>query len=207
MNCATGRAACRLSRRAQCPASIVAVAIIALASGALDAHARRTGPPRTHPIDMVVVHSTGGPTCDAGGKPIWVHAGTLDEDLREVETHPVIGIHWMIDRDGTVRRSIPEDQVAHHVFTYSGRSIAIELVNEGDGIDPFPEPQLAALVSLLRDIRQRHRIPRSGMKRHSDLDFGRLPCDSSQRRKVDPGDAFPFESVIERVWLAGTQRQ
>jgi N-acetyl-anhydromuramyl-L-alanine amidase AmpD len=133
-----------------------------------------------------------------------VGAGTLDDDLRDVEAHPVIGIHWMIGRDGTVRRSIPEDQVAHHVFTYSGRSIAIELVNEGDGIDPFPEPQLAALVSLLRDIRERHRIPRSGLKRHSDLDLGRLPCDPSQRRKVDPGRAFPIESVIERVWGPGS---
>jgi N-acetyl-anhydromuramyl-L-alanine amidase AmpD len=112
----------------------------------------------------------------------------------------------MIDRDGTVRKSIPEDQVANHVFTYSGRSIGIELVKEGDGIDPFPEPQLAALVSLLRDIRQRHRVPRDGIKRHSDPDRGRLACDPSQRRKVDPGAAFPLESVIGRVMDAGSRR-
>ena len=32
---------------------------------------------------MIVIHSTGGPTCDAAtGKPIWVDAGTLDENMR-----------------------------------------------------------------------------------------------------------------------------
>src|SRR5438552_7897572 len=82
-----------------------------------DAGARRTGDVRTQVIDMVLIHSTGGPTCDARtGKPSCVGAGTLEENMRNVEAHPVIGIHYMIDRDGTVRASVPEDQVAHHVF-------------------------------------------------------------------------------------------
>lgn len=150
---------------------------------------------------MVVIHSTGGPTCDAKtGEPIWVNAGTLDDNLQHIESHPRLGIHYMIDRDGTLRASVPEGQVAHHVFGLSGRSIAIELVNDGDGRDPFPEAQLAALVHLLRDIGQRHGIARGGIKRHSDLDRAPLPCDRTQRRKVDPGDAFPNESVLDRVF-------
>jgi N-acetylmuramoyl-L-alanine amidase len=41
-------------------------------------HARTIGPARTQPIDMIVIHSTGGPTCDTKtGKPIWVKAGEL----------------------------------------------------------------------------------------------------------------------------------
>ena len=166
-----------------------------------DADARRTGDARSQSIDMVVIHSTGGPTCDAAtGKPIWVSAGAFEENLRQVEAHPVIGIHYMIDRDGTVRASVPEDQVAHHVFRFSGRSIAIELVNDGDGRDPFPEAQLASLVKLLRDIRQRHGIMREGIRRHSDLDHGMLSCDRRQRRKVDPGAAFPYQSILDRVF-------
>ncbi|MGZ3240781.1 MAG: N-acetylmuramoyl-L-alanine amidase [Burkholderiaceae bacterium] len=166
-----------------------------------DAAARRTGGVRTQAIDMVVIHSTGGPTCDAStGKPIWVDAGALEENMRLIEAHPVIGIHYMIDRDGTLRASVPEDQVAHHVYRVSGRSIAIELINDGNGIDPFPEAQLASLVKLLTDIKQRRGITREGVKRHSDLDHGRLPCDRTQRRKVDPGDAFPYESILDRVF-------
>jgi N-acetylmuramoyl-L-alanine amidase len=173
----------------------------ALAVAATGTHARRMGGARTQAIDMVVIHSTGGPTCDAvTGKPIWVGAGTLDDNLRQIEAHPVLGIHYMIDRDGTVRTSVPEDQVAHHVYGVSGRSIAIELINDGDGRDPFAQAQLTALVELLRDIQQRRGIRRGGIKRHSDLDHGRLPCDTTQRRKVDPGQAYPHEAILDRVF-------
>ncbi len=106
----------------------------------------------------------------------------------------------MIDRDGTVRASVPEEQMVHHVFHYSQRSIAIELINNGDGIDPFPEAQLASLVKLLRDIKQRRDITRDGIKRHSDLDHARLSCDKTHRRKVDPGAAFPYATILDRVF-------
>jgi N-acetylmuramoyl-L-alanine amidase len=177
------------------------VTALALAGGG--AHARRSGAARTQAIDMVVIHSTGGPTCDAAtGKPIWVGAGSLDDNLRQIEGHPVLGIHYMIDRDGTLRTSVPEEQVAHHVYSASGRSIAIELINDGDGRDPFPDAQLSALVELLRDIKQRRGIRRDGIKRHSDLDHARLPCDRAQRRKVDPGAAYPHEAILDRVFVA-----
>src|ERR1700704_3846065 len=121
----------------------IGLVLTALTATASDAEARRTGNVRRQVIDMVVIHSTGGPTCGAGtGKPIWVGAGTLEENMRHMESHPVLGIHYMIDRDGTLRASVPEDQVAHHVFRVSGRSIGIELINDGDGLDPFPETQL-----------------------------------------------------------------
>lgn len=179
---------------------VATLLVTAIALAASDAQARKTGVVRTQPIDMVVIHSTGGPTCDAvTGKPIWVGAGTLDDNLRHIEAHPVLGIHYMIDRDGTLRTSVPEGQVAHHVYSFSQRSIAIELINDGDGQDPFPEAQIASLVKLLRDIRQRHAIPRADIKRHSDLDTAPLACDKTQRRKVDPGGAFAYELVLDRV--------
>jgi len=177
---------------------LVSIALLVIPG---DAAARRTGAVRTQAIDMVVIHSTGGPTCDAAtGNPIWVGAGTMEENLRAIEAHPVLGIHYMIDRDGSLRASVPEGQVAHHVRRYSSQSIAIELINDGNGLDPFPEAQLAVLVQLLIDIGQRHGITRDGVKRHSDLDQARLPCDRTQRRKVDPGDAFPYGSVLDRAF-------
>lgn len=181
--------------------STIIFAVLALALCAAPAEARRTGGPRTVPVDMIVIHSTGGPTCDAAtGKPIWVDAGTLDENLRQIEANPILGIHYMIDRDGTVRRSVPEGQIAHHVFRYSQRSIAIELINEGDGKDPFPQAQQDALVALLRDIVQRRGITRDHILRHSDVDHGRMSCDKSRRRKVDPGAAFPYKAILDRVY-------
>ncbi len=181
------------------PSAFIGLLFVALAVTA--AHARRVGGARTQGIDMIVIHATGGPTCDlATGKPIWVRAGTLDDNLRQIEAHPVLGIHYMIDRDGTLRASVAEDQVAHHVYSFSGRSIAIELINDGDGRDPFTEPQLAALVELLRDITKRRGIARNGIQRHADLDAAPLPCDRTQRRKVDPGAAYPHEAILDRVF-------
>jgi N-acetylmuramoyl-L-alanine amidase len=180
--------------------SVVAV-LCSVSLVAMHAEARKTGPARGETIDMIVLHSTGGPTCDAKtNKPIWVSAGTLEENMRTIEAHPVLGIHYMIDRDGTLRKSVPEYQVAHHVYRYSGRSIAIELINDGDGRDPFPEVQINALVNLLRDIVARRGITREGVKRHSDLDQGRMACDKTRHRKVDPGDAFPYEAVLDRLF-------
>lgn len=193
------------SRAGMQPRRLIVLGMLfaALAVVAAAAHARRTGGARTQAIDMVVIHSTGGPTCDAAtGKPIWVRAGTLEDNLRQIEAHPVLGIHYMIDRDGALRASVPEAQLAHHVYRVSGRSIAIELINDGDGRDTFAEAQLTALVELLRDIAQRRGIRRDGIKRHSDLDHGWLPCDTTQRRKVDPGAAYPHEAVLDRVFPA-----
>lgn len=167
------------------------------------AGAVKQGPVRTEPVDLVVIHSTGGPTCDARtGRPLWVGAGTMDDNLRRIEAHPRLGIHYMIDRDGTLRASVPEAQVAHHVFRFSLRSVAVELINDGDGRDPFPEPQIAALVTLLREIAERHGLARGQVKRHSDLDLARMPCAPEHRRKVDPGDAYPHERVLDRVFGA-----
>ena len=180
---------------------MIGLVLTALTVPANEAEARRTGNARTQTIDMVVIHSTGGPTCDAStGKPIWVGAGTLEENMRKIEADPKLGIHYMIDRDGTLRASVPEDELANHVFHYSGRSIGIELINDGDGLDPFPKTQLASLVKLLRDIKQRRGITREGIKRHSDLDHALLSCDRTQRRKVDPGAAFPYGSTLDRIF-------
>ena len=197
MTCTTKSRAVRNMSRI---AIVIGLFLAALIVPANDAEARRTGNVRTQAIDMVVIHSTGGPTCDATGKPIWVSAGTLENNMRQIEADPNLGIHYMIDREGTLRASVPEDQVAHHVFHYSGSSIGIELINDGDGLDPFPEAQLASLVKLLRDIKQRHGITRGGIKRHSDLDHALLACDRTLRRKVDPGAAFPFASILDRVF-------
>lgn len=183
------------------PYAVVCLLLASLTVAVSDAEARRSGPIRDKPIDLVVIHSTGGPTCDAvTNKPIWISAGTLADNLRNIEAHPNLGIHYMIDRDGALRSSVPEAQIVHHVFRYSGRSIAIELINDGDGVDPFPEVQLTSLVKLLNDIKQRRGIARDGIKRHSDLDHGKMACDKTQRRKVDPGAAFPYKAILDQVY-------
>ena len=175
----------------------------ALCFGSVSAQARAVGPLRAEPINLIVVHSTGGPTCNAKtGRVIWVKSGTMDANIRFIENHPQLGIHYMIDRDGSLRRSVPENQMAHHVLGHSKRSVAIELINDGDGVDPFPPAQLIAVAALIQDIAKRHGVTRQGVKRHSDLDHGVMPCDKTKRRKVDPGAAFPFEAVLDMAFAS-----
>ena len=182
---------------------VIVLALTAFTVPASDAEARRTGKVRTEAIDMVVVHSTGGPTCDVKtGKPIWVRAGTLEENMRNIEADLNLGIHYMIDRDGTLRASVPKGEAVHHVFATAGALSPSSSLTTGTGTGAilFPNAQLASLVKLLRDIKQRRGITRDGIKRHSDLDHALLPCDKTQRRKVDPGTAFPYKLILDRVF-------
>lgn len=184
-----------------CAVRAMLLAVIPLCAPS-PAAALKSGPVRKVPVELIVIHSTGGPTCDDRGRPIWVAGGELAEDLRTIEAHPKLGIHYMIARDGQVVASIPEDRVAYHVFRYSQRSIGIELINDGDGVEPFPAPQIDALVKLLRSLGERYGIGAAGIRRHSDLDHGRMACAPGRPRKVDPGAAFPYQEVLRRVQAA-----
>jgi hypothetical protein len=178
--------------------ALTCLLLIVLPSGA---DARTQGPPRTQPIDMVVIHSTGGPTCNDLNQPIWVRGGRFVQDLHAINAHPILGVHWMIARDGSIGAGVPESQVANHVVGYNPRSIGIELVNDGDGLEPFAPAQIDALVGLLQKIVQRYPgVTRSGVVRHSDLDLRMLPCAPQQRRKVDPGSAYPHQQVLDAVF-------
>jgi N-acetyl-anhydromuramyl-L-alanine amidase AmpD len=102
---------------------------------------------------------------------IVLHATVLDS-LQEVvdkfadpESH--VSAHYTIDRDGTIAGHVPEEARAWHAGQSKmkdGRSgvndfsIGIELVNLNDGFDPFPDEQLQAMRSLVKDIISRHPI-------------------------------------------------
>jgi N-acetyl-anhydromuramyl-L-alanine amidase AmpD len=107
----------------------------------------------------------------------------------------------VIGRDGTVAAGISELVAASHAVGWNQRSIGIELVNNGDGVDPFPEVQVAALRKLVREIRGRHpAVAPERVLRHSDVDRTAFPAArhgeacTAFRRKLDPGEAFPWDA-------------
>src|SRR5262249_5578692 len=78
-----------------------------------------------------------------------------------------VSAHYTIDRDGSITAHVPELRRAWHAGQSKMRdgrtnvndfSIGIELVNQNDGLDPFPEQQIAGMRALLRSIRCRHPI-------------------------------------------------
>ncbi|MBL8701344.1 MAG: N-acetylmuramoyl-L-alanine amidase [Alphaproteobacteria bacterium] len=185
-------------------ARLLAVALPLVA--AMPALANRDGPPRMRPIDAIIIHSLGGPDCRDG---VVFHKqidGTAREWADFFARLPGVSIHYVVDRAGAVAAGLPESKVASHAIGWNRRSIGIELVNNGDGRDPFTAPQLAALLRLVHDIRARHPAVRpETIRRHSDVDVSTFPvakhgpgCDR-HRRKLDPGDAFPWAAFIEAV--------
>jgi len=168
--------------------------------------ANRDGPPRTRPVDSVIVHSLGGPDCKDGVVFYKQIDGTAQQWAEIFARLPGVSIHYVIDRAGAVASGLPESKVASHAIGWNHRSIAIELVNNGDGKDPFTKPQLDALLTLVAEIRTRHpAVKVENIRRHSDVDFTGFPlgrhgpgCEKF-RRKQDPGDAFPWEAFLDAV--------
>lgn len=111
-----------------------------------------------------------------------------------------VSAHYLIDYDGTVHLLVEESARAWHAGagTWRGlddmnsRSIGIELAN--DGSEPFSEPQMAALETLLVGISARWNIPAAGVIGHSDMAPG---------RKTDPGGRFDWRRLARAglsVW-------
>ena len=71
------------------------------------------------------------------------------------------------------------------------------------GISLAGGKQVTLAANLLERPHGRQRYPgvtRSGVVRHSDLDLRMLPCAPQQRRKVDPGSAYPHRQVLDAVF-------
>lgn len=110
-----------------------------------------------------------------------------------------VSAHYVICRSGAVTQLVAEDQRAWHAGAgewrghcdINSRSIGIELDNPGT--QPFPEPQMTALETLLRGILSRWPITADNIIGHSDMAPG---------RKVDPGPRFDW-SRLARQGLAG----
>ena len=154
-------------------------------------------------IDLIVVHSIGGPTCrdgavwftPANGSALFWRDWFLAESGKS--------IHYVIGRGGDIAQQRPELRTAGHV-SFGGimqqvnrRSIGIELVNRGDGAEPFPQAQLTALSALVADIAARYGLPPEALVTHAALDDRMQPdCGGVPlRRNLDPGPLFPLGDV------------
>lgn len=158
-------------------------------------------------IDLVVVHCT--------ELPDLATARVYGERILYPESQTGNSGHYYIDRDGGVQRWVDTDRVAHHVRGHNPRSIGIELVNSGRWprwldadhqamAEPYPDAQIAALLALLRQLRQDLPSLRF-IAGHEDLDREDVPAsdDPGQRvrRKRDPGPLFPWDTVLAQVAL------
>jgi len=160
-----------------------------------EASAAMAGAPRSK-VHGIIIHSVSGPSC-SGNRVVYSGApGDAQRWKRFFDHHPFLGIHYIVDRSGTVATSTTEYRTANHALGHNDGTIGIELINEGDGQDAFSDPQIEALIALIKSIRTRHVISLADIKGHSDVDSRTFRCNGqSVKRKVDPGSNFPWERV------------
>lgn len=116
-------------------------------------------------IDTVVVHATVINTMEGTQRAF------LDDKVRRVSAH------YVVDRDGTIVQMVDERVAAWHagVSELEGRtgvndfSIGVELINLNDGVDPYPDAQVAALARIIKDLRTRWTIPDSRIVSHAQI--------------------------------------
>ena len=165
---------------------------------------------RTESIDLLVIHCTELPDLPM--------ARVYGERIHYPETGTGNSGHFYIDRDGRIEQWAPLDRVAHHVRGYNPKSIGVELVNKGRYPDwyhsgkqqmaePYPAPQVEALIALANHLRDR--LPgMADVAGHEDLDTAMIPSEDAPgtliRRKLDPGPHFPWPGFLERVPLRRT---
>jgi N-acetylmuramoyl-L-alanine amidase len=133
--------------------------------------------------DILLLHYTGMPS-------------TAEAVERLCDPEAKVSSHYVVDEDGNILQLVPEARRAWHagvsswegVTDINSRSIGIEMSNPGHsyGYPDFPEPQLAAVIALCRDLMERHRFRPDRVLAHSDV---------APLRKWDPGEKFPWERL------------
>jgi N-acetylmuramoyl-L-alanine amidase len=144
---------------------------------------------RDAPVSMIVLHYTG-----------MQDAESAIARLRDPAAK--VSCHYLVAEDGQVLRMVDESKRAWHagrshwreIDDCNAASVGIEIVNPGHefGLQPFPEAQVAAVIRLVADIKDRHEITRGNVVGHSDI---------APARKRDPGELFPWHRLA-RLRLA-----
>jgi N-acetylmuramoyl-L-alanine amidase len=189
------------------PRRIVCAVVLIALSGPGAASAREHGTPRQpNSITAIVIHAVGGPACVAGAVRFVPDINDTAYWDRYLRQSPTTDAHYVIGRSGDRLQVIPELEIANHTEGLNEISIGIELVNRGDGIDPFADAQIAKLIETILDLRRRYQIPLENIVAHSDMDQRTCVCAGvPYRRRQDPGPKFPMERVLKEVRLSAAE--
>ena len=170
-------------------------ASLSSAKGNLNSKVRNTA------IDAIVLHAIAGPYCNKGIVRYSSAKSGLVFWKGFFERHAVVGIHYIIDRDGSIVSSIDEGRVANHAIGWNQRSIGVELINKGDGVESYPKAQILSLELLVRQLMVKYpKIKLENIVRHSDIDARSFVCGSqSIKQKQDPGQEFGYRRFLKAL--------
>ncbi len=139
-------------------------------------------------IDTIVLHHTA--SNNGAGDLAWMR-----------NPNSQVSAHYMVDTDGTVYQLVGDDKRAWHAGTsqlhgvptdVNGRSIGIEIVNDGSGHTPFTEAQYRAVNQLVGYLQQQYDVPMKNIVGHKDVAVPR-------GRKNDPAANFDWNRALANV--------
>jgi predicted chitinase len=144
-------------------------------------------PPGTK-IDAIVLHHTAG--------------GGTAQDTGRFFQNPAnkVSSNYVIGKDGTIVQPVEDEKRSWHAgeSELNGRrnvndfSIGIEIVNQGDGKDPYPDEQYKALAKVVVHLQNKYSIPWERIVGHKDVAIPR-------GRKIDPSANFSYEKLRQEV--------
>ncbi len=142
---------------------------------------------------LIVLHWTAIPTLE-GSYDAFLKSKlpTLRADIQQAGLLNVSS-HFLVDRDGTINRLMPENYVARHVIGLNHSAIGIENVG-GTEDTPLTELQLKANIYLIKYLAKKYKIDYLLGHYEYPLFVGHplwLEQDEGYRtKKVDPGTDF-----------------
>ena len=106
-----------------------------------------------------------------------------------------VSIQFLVDRDGTVYRLMPETWMARHCIGLNHSAIGVENVGGGDSIDNLTDEQIAANIRLVRYLAKKYPTIEYLIGHMEYREFEGHPLwleldESYRTEKTDPGDRF-----------------
>jgi N-acetylmuramoyl-L-alanine amidase len=139
-------------------------------------------------IDTIIIHHTAS------------NNGAADlAHLRDPKAE--VSAHYMLDRDGKIYQLVGDQKRAWHAgkaelhgvpTDVNGRSIGIEIVNDGSGKTPFTEAQYKSLTQLVGYLKQEYKVPMNNVLGHKDV---AVP----KGRKSDPASNFDWARLRKGI--------
>ena len=138
---------------------------------------------RKRNIKYIIIHYTG--------------MKTAKEALKRLKSKKYkVSSHYLIYESGKIIQLVNDKDIAWHAgvsywqkdTNLNSKSIGIELQNKGSkyGYHSFKKYQINALISLLKDLKAKHKIKIHNILGHSDI---------APLRKSDPGYLFPWHKL------------
>lgn len=162
-------------------------------------HGLKQSLPSIKPV-MVVLHWTEIPSAETTFKVF--NRSTIPGSRKELTSASALNVssQYMIDRDGTIYRLLPDTVFARHVIGLNYCAIGVE--NIGGSNNPLTQAQLEANEQLIRELKSKYPIEYV-IGHYEYMRFKKTPLwkesdPNYQTSKSDPGRDF-MQKIRDRI--------